>query len=242
MKTASTIGLAMLVAVLALGAVGCKSDTTATGAEKTTTPGMGATLTPPPADAYAGWTKVYSGNFAGGKAPEWAALSGKVEVADGKLAFLPAEEGETQVVLKDPKCPGSVMIDCMATVTGATVSDISPILNGSDGGYQNGYMLQFGGKANTVNHLLKEGEVVPSTDKDKPLLQAGKTYHVVACNDAGKITLTVDGAEIFSFVDKTPLNGAGHNQVGFYTYQTTLKLDKVAVYVKTSEMTPAPAK
>jgi hypothetical protein len=188
------------------------------------------------------WTQVYSSDFGSGKAPEWAAVSGEVKPVDGALVLLPADEGETQAILKAPKCPGSVVVECVATPMpkGGKVSDLSPILNASDTGYDAGYMLQFGAKANTVNHLLKEGQQVAATDK--PLLEAGKTYHVVAMNDGGKVSLMVDGKEVISYNDKGPLMGKGHDQVGFYTYQMTLKLSKVTVWVKKNEMTAAPMK
>jgi hypothetical protein len=103
--------------------------------------------------------------------------------------------------------------------------------------WDSGYLLQFGGKSNTLNRLSKEGEVIPATVKQRPLLAPGKTYHVVAINDGGTICLLVDGVEVFRYVDTKPLKGTGHDRIGFYTYQTTVKLDKVTVYVKKAEAT-----
>ena len=178
-----------------------------------------------------GWTVAYSMEAGGPKLSDWTTSSGKLETVSGGLV-VKASDGETLLTLKDRKFRGSVIVECVASVTGEKVSDISPMLNMDDSDWKGGYLLQFGGRANTLCRLMKEGEEVSSTVKKQPLLVPGKTYHVVAINDGGKICLLVDGIEVFQYRDTQPLNGAGHDRIGFYTYHTTLKLDKVTVYVK----------
>jgi hypothetical protein len=211
MKTGMAVAMVVLAAGVLFGGLGC---------QRAYNPGPE-------------WTVAYTTDFSG-PAPEWTLLEGKPEVASGMLVVNGPEQ-ETQLILKDHKFPGSVLVECVGSVSGATVSDISPILNADDSGYSAGYLLQFGGKSNTLDRLLKQGEEISSTVKNQPLLMPGKTYHVVAASDGGKISLLVDGVEVFQYTDASPLKGAGHDLIGFYTYHTILKLDKVTVYVKKAE-------
>jgi len=212
MKKGTAVAMAVLAAGMVFGGLGCQR---AAG--------------PPP-----GWTVAYTTDFSGTSAPEWMLLEGKSEVAGGMLVVNGPEQ-ETQLILKDHKFPGSVMVDVVGSVSGNTVSDLSPILNADDSGYRGGYLLQFGGRKNTLDQLMKQGDDIAATVKKQPLLVPGKAYHVVAVNDGGKISLQVDGAEVFQYTDASPLKGAGHELIGFYTYHTILKLDKVTVYVKKDE-------
>jgi hypothetical protein len=179
------------------------------------------------------WQVVYTSNFQGDKAPEWEA-GGTPKIVNGALV-VQSEEHDYTVVLKAPKVMGSVMVEFVVSGTGAKFSDLSPMLNAAADEFRSGYLLQFGGKGNTLDHLLKEGQEVPGTTKTAPLLTPGKTYHVVAINDAGNISLKVDGVEVFSYVDKTPLKGANNSQVGLYSYHSTVKIEKVTVWAKKSE-------
>jgi hypothetical protein len=209
MKTGTLVAVAVLAASVPFGGLGC---------QQAYNPGPG-------------WTVAYITEAGGPKLSDWTASSGKLETVNGGLV-VKASDAETLLTLKDRKFPGSVIVECVASVTGETVSDISPMLSMGDDGWKGGYLLQFGGKANTLCRLMKEGEEVSSTVKKQPLLVPGKTYHVVAVNDGGKLCLLVDGIEVFQYRDTQPLDGAGHDRIGFYTYHTTLKLDKVTVYVK----------
>ena len=209
MKTGTLVAMAVLAAGVSFGGLGC---------QQAYNPGPG-------------WTVAYSTEAGGPKLSDWTMSGGKIETVNGGLVAK-TPDSETLLALKDRKFPGSVVVECVASVTGEKGSDISPMLNMGDSGWKGGYLLQFGGKARTLNRLMREGEEVSSTVKKQPLLVLGKTYHVVANNDGGKISLLVDGIEIFQYRDTHPLDGAGHDQIGFYTYHSILKLDKVTVYVK----------
>jgi hypothetical protein len=209
MKTGMLVAMAVLAASVLFGGLGCQQAY----------------------DPGPGWTVAYSTEAGGPKLSDWTTSSGKLEIVNGGLV-VNASDAETLLTLKNRKFPGSAIVECVASVTGEKISDISPMLSMGDSGWKEGYLLQFGGKANTLNRLMREGEEVGSTVKNQPLLMPGKTYHVVAVNDGGKLSLLVDGVEVFQYRDTQPLKGAGHDRIGFYTYHTTLKLDKVTVYVK----------
>jgi hypothetical protein len=183
-----------------------------------------------PSTAPAGWTLAYQSDFAKGNTDEWDAAGGKATIKDGALLFEGDADANNELMLKGVKCPGGVRVELVVSGAAEKLSDLSPIINGE--GLATGYTLQFGGKANTINQLLKEGLLVEGTSKDSPLLKADQVYHIVAANDGGKISLSVDGAEVFSYTDTSPLQGPDHDRIGVYTYGMKLKIQKVTVYSK----------
>lgn len=216
MRTGMAVATAALAAGVLFGAMGCEQR-----GDRGYSPGPG-------------WTVAYTSDFGKAEAPEWTVINSTAKVVNGSLVVAAPEE-DFQLMLKEPKCPGNVVMECVASVTGEKPSDISPILNADEDGYEWGYLLQFGAKGNTLDRLLKQGEEVTSTVVRQPLMVPGKVHHLVAMNDGGKITLTVDGAKVFEYTDPNPLKGSSHNMVGLYSYHATLKLDKVTVYTKKGE-------
>jgi len=180
-----------------------------------------------------GWTVAYASDFNEPKLPKaWFVVDGEAKVADGALTLIAEADSQGQVVLEKPKAPGSVRVDIVAWLTGEALSDISTVLNCDGTGYASGYILQFGGVANTQNRLLKLGEVVESTAKEAPLVSAGVKYCVSARNDGGKISLLVDGKEVFAHKDSAPMTGNNQAQIGLYTWGCTLHVDRIVVYKK----------
>ena len=193
----------------------------------------GPAATAPAAKAADGWTVVYTSDFAGsGKLPAgWQALAGEAKIEGGALVLTaPSDEG--QLVLLEPRCPGSVRVECVASLKGDPISDISPFLNADTSGYNSGYLFQFGGKANTINCLCRYDDHIAATEKDKPLVKPGQKYRILAENDGGRLRLVIDGQEIFKYTDPEPLKGQTHDRVGFYTYGCTLVVEKLTVSTK----------
>ena len=192
----------------------------------------------PATDPAGGWTVAYKAELKEAKLPkEWTVLSGEVEVKDGAI-IMKGGEGDCQITLTNPKMPASVKLEFDGTLTGDKICDMSPWLNAGDDGFASGYLMQFAGAENKQNRLRKESEIIESTVCDKPQAVAGKKMHVVAENDGGVITLTVDGKKVFEYKDARPLKGTQHGQIGFYTYGSTLKLENLVVSKKDA---PAPA-
>jgi hypothetical protein len=194
---------------------------------------QGPAATAPAAKAADGWTVVYTSDFTGsGKLPAaWQALAGEAKIEGGALVLTaPSDEG--QLVLLEPRCPGSVRLECVASLKGDPISDISPFLNADTSGYNSGYLFQFGGKANTINCLCRYDDHIAATEKDKPLVKPGQKYRILAENDGGRLRLAIDGQEIFQYTDPEPLKGQTHDRVGFYTYGCTLVIEKLTVSTK----------
>jgi len=181
-----------------------------------------------------GWTVVYAADFKGaGKLPAaWQVPAGEAKIEAGALVLTTPADQEGQVVLLEPRCPGSVRVECVASLKGAPISDISPFLNADTAGCNSGYLFQFGGKANTINWLCRNDDHIAATEKDKPLIKPGQKYRILAENDGGRLRLVIDGEEVFCYTDPEPLKGQFHDRIGFYTWGCTLTIEKLSVSTK----------
>ncbi|MBM4019161.1 MAG: hypothetical protein FJ288_12680 [Planctomycetes bacterium] len=191
----------------------------------------------PQAQPVDGWAVVYTGDFKGtGKLPpDWQVISGEARIEAGALLLTGPADGEGQLVLLAPRMPGSVRLECVASLKGDPISDISPFLSADTSGYASGYLFQFGGKANTLTYLNRYDEPVDSTVKNKPLVKPGQKHRILAENDGGRLRMVIDGQEIFRYADPQPLKGQGHDRIGFYTWGCTLVIDKLSVSAKAAQ-------
>jgi hypothetical protein len=189
----------------------------------------------PRATPAGGWTVVYTGDFRkdAPKLPaEWQVVGGEARIERGALVLKGPEGDFAQLLLLEPRVPGSVRLECVASLTGNPISDISPFLNADASGYGSGYLFQFGGKGNTLNCLCRCEEDIGPTVKDKPLVKPGQKHHLLVENDGGTLRLVIDGQEVFRYTDPTPLKGPSQDRIGFYTWGCTLTIESLTVYRK----------
>jgi len=190
-----------------------------------------AAASAPAAVPAAGWKVAYTANLKDAAAVnDFEKLDATLKVEEGAWIVKPDQVHQAQVLLKK-SFPGSVRVELAGSLSGETLSDLSVLLNSGGDGYASAYLLQLGGKTNTLSRLLKNGEEVEGT-QGKFVVTPGKTYQVVAENDNGKVTLTVDGKVIFTHTDASPLKGADHDKIGFYTYNDTMKINSLVVSTK----------
>ena len=193
----------------------------------------------PAAVAADGWTVAYKAELKEAKLPkDWTVLSGDVEVKDGAI-IMKGGDSDCQITLTNPKMTASVKVEFDGTLTGDKICDMSTSLNTGEDGFESGYLLQFAGGENKENRLRKVGDIIESTVVNKPLATAGKKHRVVAANDGGLISLTVDGKKVFEYKDAQPLKGDRHGQIGFYTFGCTLKIENLVVSKKDAPAAPA---
>jgi hypothetical protein len=187
-----------------------------------------------PLQAPPGWKFAFTTNFKdAAKLPEaWTVIEGQARIADGKLVLTAEEFAHGQIVLKTSRFPGSVRLEADASLQGTDVCDLSPLLNGNETGWDSGYLLQFGAAENVENRMRRIEEIVDAKANNTIFVTPAKTHHLVAENDGGKLRLIVDGTEILSYTDSQPLQGEGHDQIGFYTWNCTLQIEKITIYTK----------
>ena len=198
---------------------------------------QGPATTPAKTQPADGWTVVYAADFKeAGKLPaEWKVLAGEGKVDAGTLVLTAPADDEGQIVLLAPQVPGSVRVECVASLKGDPISDISPFINADTSGYASGYLFQFGGKANTMNCLNRYDNPFDDTMKSSPLIKSGQKYQILAENDGGRLRLVIDGQEVLRHADPEPLKGPSHDRIGFYTWGCTLTIEKLSVSAKPAE-------
>jgi hypothetical protein len=181
-----------------------------------------------------GWTLAYTADFSGSKVSgDWSAMQGEIALKDGALVVSTDASDAVALLVKPVFSAPSIRIEMTASLAKASsVSDLSILLNASNTGPYEGYTLQFGGKANTMNGLSRKDEAIQSTVTTKPLVVPGKKYVIVAENDKGHIKMTVDGQTVIDYTDKAPISGADNGLIGFYTWESQLVIDKLTVYQK----------
>ena len=183
------------------------------------------------------WTLAYSADLANPNSAdnEWLGVWGDVTVSKReKLVVKPGRRTGTVVCVYDGlEFPKDVRVELTASVT---VKDpkllcLGVCLNANGATQDSGYWLLFGNRGNTCSLLKREGKVIEETVA-KSFPTDGKSCRIVAQNDDGKISLTVDDAPVFSWTDPAPLSGPGHALVGLCTYGCTITVEKFAVYAK----------
>ncbi len=79
-----------------------------------------------------------------------------------------------------------------------------------------GYFFGFGAESNTVNVIQRKYLPVAETRKKLPV--PGREHLVEIERIGGRWGMRVDGIEILSYLDPSPLLGPGHAHFGLYTY------------------------
>ena len=186
------------------------------------------------AAAMGDWKVAYTADLKDPKtAEQFAKVGCTVTVADGVMTFKSTDEGEAIAFLKTQKFPGDVRVELVASLSGEKLSDLSLILNGNEqSGRDSGYLLQVGAKGNKMGRLQRQGTVAEESINGKGVVSAGKKHTVVAEKNAGTISLTLDGKEIFSVKDNSPIKGDANALVALYTWRCTMKVEKLVISTK----------
>ena len=191
--------------------------------------------TPTPAPAKDGWKQSYKADFQGDKlGKQWEVIGGTAKLDKGMLV-LKGDDSSASVVLKDPIFASpSVRVEFVASFAKSdAVCDMTPILNTDKDGYPTGYMFQLGAGGNEQNRIRKGDEMIDSTINKKLLpLKAETKYTIVAENDKGHLKMTANGQTIFDCKDDKPICGPKTGMIGFYTWQSELRIESLTVYEK----------
>ncbi|HET6582115.1 MAG TPA: hypothetical protein VFG69_01685 [Nannocystaceae bacterium] len=93
-----------------------------------------------------------------------------------------------------------------------------------------GYVFIFGGWNNTLNVIARKNEHgrdrVTATE---PTVLPGRRYHFAITRSAGEILWEVDGKELLSLEDPTPLRGPGHDRFALSGWEAEAHFDNVVI-------------
>ena len=64
----------------------------------------------------------------------------------------------------------------------------------------------------------------------------GKVHAITAELNGNALRLTLDGKKLLEYSDAAPLLDKEHGRIGFYTYQGTVRIERIKVF--TSEALP----
>ncbi len=170
------------------------------------------------------WTLMFSDAFDRDElGSNWNALEGRWFIKDGALQT----DGDGTIVCMQ-KFPGlqKVVFDAVATPN-PLVSDISPFIQATTNNMQSGYFLRFGGNYNKDSGIQREGKLMQDSLN---VIEAGKTHQIVAEYNGIQVRLTVDGKLVSEFTEMRPLFGEGHDRIGFYVYEGTVRITNLKVF------------
>ena len=185
------------------------------------------------------WIVAYSADLKNGKAVDnyWWAQSGTADITNGKLVFTPGRRGRLGTFLYSHRFPASTRIEMLISVPPNTKPrDINCdlLLNAdvSVGTYDSrGYALQFRSRGKSCR-VIRGSMTLKSVGADRFQWDSKKTYHIIAERNDGQISLSIDGKQILSATDDTPLESPLMNLVGITGSRCTLNLEKFVVYTR----------
>ena len=181
-----------------------------------------------------GWTLQFSDDFGRTKpGADWQVVSGDWKIADRTLQCV-----DPGLLLCTWRFSGSVRLEFDAVATGESISDLSAVLNATQGGrLSDGYFFGFGSEKNTASKLLVKGREVTRYDAR---IVPGKRYRVVCQREGGTLTHMIDGRVVMTVEDDTPIVAPEHNAVGLYNWAGGA-FDDVRVYTKDGSASRAPS-
>lgn len=96
-----------------------------------------------------------------------------------------------------------------------------------------GYVLVFGGWSNSKSILARmdeHGEVnVDLVERRQPKVEPGRKYRWTITRRGKKVDWQIDGQPFLSFDDLQPLEGPGHEYLGFNNWETDTRFDDLVV-------------
>lgn len=178
------------------------------------------------------WAPVYSADLTGTRpvGDDWYTPSGAVSLADGKLVITGNRRGRLEGFIYGYKFPGSVRLEMTGSIS-AKVPTINLDLwlncDAPEGTFTyRGYAFQIRSGGVT---LRRDDKVIASQNF---AWEKDKTYAIVAEQNEGRVSLTVDGVSLISVADARPLESRSMDMVGFAGYGPTLNLQKLAVMTR----------
>ncbi len=159
---------------------------------------------------------------------DWEVAEGGWTIQDGALV---SEPGGGKV-LTSRAYPGLHRIEIVAAAPptqAGKVSDLSPLIHtgNSELRMQLGYMLQFGGRNNTRNAVIRNGTIV---DQNQQLhITPGKDHLIVAEYDGKHVRLIVDNQVVLQYQEDQPLVNMANQRLGFYSWTGT-RIRSIRIY------------
>lgn len=94
-----------------------------------------------------------------------------------------------------------------------------------------GYVLFFGGHRNTNSIIgrLGEHDAQIAAERTDVRVVPNRVYHWTVSKKGGKLDWLIDGKPFLSYVDPSPLSGAGHEFFAFNDWETNVFFDNLRI-------------
>lgn len=175
------------------------------------------------------WKLVLSDDFERDEiGSDWELDHGAWTIQDGVLI---SEPGGGRILTSRP-WPGLHRIEVVASATptaAGKVSDLSPLIHTghSQLRMQRGYMLQFGGRNNTRNAIIRNETIVEQNQQLQ--ITPGKDHRIVAEYDGKFVRLIVDDQIVLQYQETHPLVNMANQRLGFYSW-TGARIQSIRIY------------
>ena len=176
---------------------------------------------------------IFTDDFEDGLGKHWHATGDGASVEGGLLVVSGARNHPLWL---DLDLPDAVRIEFDAWAT-TDEGDIKVEVFGDGKSYAttvnytaSGYVVIFGGWNNTLNAIVRKNE--HGRDRvttSEPKVQPDKRYRFVITRTAGELLWEVDGQEIATFEDASPLRGEGQNRFAFSGWEATTHFDNIRI-------------
>lgn len=186
------------------------------------------------------WVAAYSANLQNQKTAEneWWDSIGGAAMSDGKLVLTPGKRGNWEAFLFTPRVRGSVRVEMTASITAPAkpenvgfdlrVNDNVPVGTNPERNYR----FRLGANGNSCCLAMRDEKTLAGTDNNTVQLKADTSFQLIAEQDEGQISLSVNGAQVFSVRDDKPLNVPAMDMVGLSGRGCTLLVERFVVYAR----------
>jgi hypothetical protein len=162
--------------------------------------------------------------------PDWWSAGGHWQLRDGELWSPGARNNPLWLRMRLPR---DVAIEFEArseTAAGPRAGDIKLEVFGDGRDHASGYVLIFGGWGNQVSAIARRDEHgADRQERRDRRVEPGRTYHMRVERKGNALRWLVDGEPFLAFEDPAPLEGKGHDRLGFSSWDADLVFDDLRI-------------
>ena len=172
------------------------------------------------------WVRVFERDFSqSADLDGFTPVSGRWTVSDGALHG--ETNGPSAAILRLPvRVPGAVKIEVVAASDGAEISLLSN--NGGDFEGVDGWYYGHGTNGGARTAVLYHDTSVAQIEGLRP--QANTWEHLQAWRTPSLARVGVDGEYVVTYRTHGEIDGAGHDQMGLYTWDGTMHVRQIVVW------------
>jgi len=162
--------------------------------------------------------------------PDWWSAGGQWQIRGGELWSPGVRNNPLWLRMRLPR-DVAVEFDARSeSRAGPRAGDIKLEIFGNGRDHASGYVLVFGGWGNQISAIARLDEHgADRRDRGDRAVEPGRTYHMRVERRGRELRWYVDGELFLSFDDPVPLEGPGHDRLGFSSWDSDLFFDNLRI-------------